>query len=117
MKNSILVLIISTILIFLLIFLYRLNIDKNSVLTCTRINDDVAVIKFNRDGIESLKINGENVSDEEFILYQANFTATFSWIKMNEENYTELELIHKYMEKVSNYERNNEEYNSVCVQK
>lgn len=114
MKKGIIIMIIAIILILIFSISYKLNLDKSSVLTCIRKNKDKVVIKFDSNGIKSLEINEKKASEEEFTLYQIHFIYDFSKIEVNEENYTEHELIQKYMKIVSNFEENNETYKSIC---
>ena len=114
MKQTVIILISAIVLIFISILLNRTNIEKNSVMTCIRANNDKVVIKFNVDGIEKVSINDNEISDIELLIYTADFTSDFVWNNIAYDEYAELELIREHMKDVKKYEEEYLEYKSKC---
>jgi len=114
LKQTIIILILAIIIIFISIFLYRNNIEKNSLMTCIRDNNDKVVIKFNVDGIEKIDINDKEMTDIELLIYTADLTSDFVWNNIAYDEYSELELIREHMKDVKKYEEEHLEYKSKC---
>lgn len=114
MRKTIIILIIAVVSVFASVILYKINIAKNSVLTCIRDNDDKVIIKFNSEGIKQITINDKEIDELELMKYKTNFISSFIWNEMASEDKSELELIKEHMEDVKNFEESNEEYNSKC---
>ena len=114
MRKTIIILIIAIISVFASVILYKINIGKNSVMTCIRANNDKVIIKFNVDGIEKVSINDNEISDMELLIYTSDLTSDFVWNNIAYDEYSELELIREHMKDVKSFEESNEEYNSKC---
>lgn len=114
MRKTIIILIIAIISVFASVILYKINIEKNSVMTCIRANNDKVIIKFNVDGIEKVSINDNEISDMELLIYTSDLTSDFVWNNIAYDEYSELELIREHMKDVKSFEESNEEYNSKC---
>lgn len=91
-----------------------MNIEKNSIMTCIRDNNDKVVIKFNVDGIEKVDINNKEMSDIELLKYKSNFISDFIWNDMASDEYAELELIREHMKDVKKFEEEHTEFKSKC---
>jgi hypothetical protein len=89
-------------------------LDKKYSMKCIRNNGDVVDIKFNVQGIENIKINDKDISEEDLILYKLQFVTKFSLIQIKGSNTSQLELIEEYKEEVSDFEEEHEEYKATC---
>ena len=90
-------------------------LNKKYTLNCVRGNGDNVVIKFDTDGIKSVSVNDKELESDELMLYRLKFIGKFAMAQIGNDDVDD--LVDEYMEIVSNYEENDEEYKSTCSYK
>lgn len=113
-RTDIFALVVSILATAMVIIIGGFILDKKYSMKCIRNNGNVVDIKFNVQGIENIKINDKDISEEDLILYKLQFVTKFSLIQIKGSNTSQLELIEEYKEEVSDFEEEHEEYKSAC---
>ena len=105
LKVDLISLIISTIIVFLSIYMYEFISYKKTTINCVRSNKDIVNIRVNTYGVENIKLNGEFISQKQLENYNLKLIVDFA---NNYQKYEdEQELIEANMEAVFKYEKEN----------
>ena len=103
LKLDLLSLIVSTILMFTIIFINEYIRYEKTTVDCVRSNKDIVNIRVGKYGVENIKSNGEFISEEELMNYNLELLIKFA------DNYnkydTEEEVIKANMDIVYTYEK------------
>ena len=103
---------IAVVVIFVVLLVSNITLNKKYTLNCVRGNGDDVVVKFDSDGIKSVTVNDVALNDEDLLVYRLKFIAKFAMAQIGSDDPDE--LVDEYMSIVSNFEENDEEYKSTC---
>lgn len=106
---------VAIVVIFVVLLVSNITLNKKYTLNCVRGNGDNVVIKFDTDGIKSVSVNDKELESDELMLYRLKFIGKFAMAQIGNDDVDH--LVDEYMEIVSNYEENDEEYKSTCSYK
>lgn len=103
LKLDLLSLIISTVLMFTIVFMNEYITYEKTTVDCVRSNNDIVNIRVGKYGVENIKSNGEFISEEELMNYNLELLIKFA------DNYnkydSEEEVIKANMDIVYLYEK------------
>ena len=114
-KSDYVSLTIFIVVLFVVLLVSNTILNKKYTLNCVRGNGDNVVIKFDTDGIKSVSVNDKELESDELMIYRLKFVGKFAMAQIGSDDVDE--LVDEYMEIVSNYEENDEEYKSTCSYK
>lgn len=109
-KNSLITLVIFSLLVGILISINVISLDSKSTLTCIRDNNKKIVYKLNKDGIKSVLENDKKVSNKKLAEYKLIFASDFAWNNVSDDSY--IKMVKKHMSDIVSYEEN--VYDSEC---